>query len=217
VTGGRCDHWQGLIAMDLVGQITDEDRLALDAHLDGCAACRQEKRDLGGLARILPAADPDHLDAPEVPRQLESAVFDRLHAQARRDRRRRAARNVLGGAAAAVAVAALVFVLLATVGSPGSGRTIALSGRAGVEATAQLKQEPWGTDVRLRETGQTGGQVLTVSMRTTSGSWWAAGTYRTVAGRAVQVDLACAVPPSEIAEIWVRNTAGRSVLHGYVT
>ena len=67
------------------------------------------------------------------------------------------------------------------------------------------------------ESGQSGGQDLSVSMRTNTGSWWAAGTYRTVTGHTVQVDLACAVPTSKITEIWVRDKAGQTVLRGYVT
>jgi predicted anti-sigma-YlaC factor YlaD len=216
MTGGRCDHWQGLIAIDLVGQLADADRVALDAHLDGCAACRREKDELAGLSRILPAADLDHLDVPDVPRELESAVFERLHAQARHDRRVRRSRYVLGAVAAAVAVGALVLGLSATTGSPGTQRTVALGGRVGVQATAQLTKEPWGTAVRLRETGQAGDQILTVSMRTTTGTWWEAGTYRTVNGHPVDVELACAVPLSKIGSIWVRNAAGRTVLQGYV-
>ncbi len=93
---------------------------------------------------------------------------------------------------------------------------MALRGGAGVTASARLTAEPWGTAIHLRETGQAGGQVLTVSMRTTTGSWWAAGTYRTVTGRTVQVELACGVPAAKISTIWVRDKAGRTVLKGYV-
>ena len=54
-------------------------------------------------------------------------------------------------------------------------------------------------------------------MRSTGGSWWAAGTYRTVTGHAVEVELACGIPSSKITSIWVRDKAGRTVLHGYIT
>jgi hypothetical protein len=216
MTGGRCDHWRGLIAVDLLGQLVDEDRTALTAHLDGCAECRQEKRDLTALSAVLPAADPDHFDVHDPPLDLQSAVFDRLHAEARRDRRVHHVRYVMGGAAAAVVVAALVLGLTVTNSTP-PARVVALRGRAGVHATARLTTEPWGTAIELRETGQAGDQVLTVSMRTTTGTWWEAGTYRTVGGRPVAVDLACALPASKIVGIWVHNGAGHTVLRGYVS
>jgi predicted anti-sigma-YlaC factor YlaD len=217
VTPDRCDHWHGLLALEVVGQIVEEDRLALTAHLDGCQACRDERNGLAGLSGILPAADPDHISGHEVPFELQSAVFDRLRADARRHHRRRGTRFVAGGVAAAVVAAALVFALSGSSGSPRTGYTVALSGNAGVTATARLTSEAWGTAVHLEETGQRGDQVLTVSMRTTSGSWWAAGTYRTVTGHAVRVDLACGVPVSDISSIWVRTKTGHTVLHGYVT
>ena len=36
VTPDRCDHWHGLLALEIVGQLGEADRLALSAHLDGC-------------------------------------------------------------------------------------------------------------------------------------------------------------------------------------
>jgi len=217
VTPDRCDHWHGLLALEVVGQLVEEDRLALSAHLDGCPACRDERSGLVGLAGILPAADPDHLGGHDVPFELQTAVFDRLRADVRREHRRRGTRFVLGGVAAAAVAVALVLGLSGPTGTARTGYTVALTGGTGVKASARLTAEPWGTAVRLEETGQPGGQVLWVSMRSTSGSWWEAGTYRTVTGRAVQVDLACGVPASRIASIWVRTKAGHTVLRGYVT
>jgi hypothetical protein len=218
VTGDRCDHWHGLLALEVVDQLDGADRLALSAHLDGCQECRDQRQDLAGLARILPAADPGHLGGHEVPFELQTAVFGRLASDARGERQRHRRRYGLGaGVAASVAAVALAIGLT---GSPGASRpgqiTVALHGSKGVEASARLTSTPWGTAVHIEESGQPGGQDLSVSMRTTKGSWWAAGTYRTVTGHAVQVDLACAVPTSKITEIWVRNKAGTTVLRGYL-
>lgn len=119
-------------------------------------------------------------------------------------------------AAAAVALA-LVFGLSGSPRASESGYTVALKGAAGIRASARLTSEPWGTAIHLQETGQAGDQVLSVAMRSTSGSWWEAGTYRTVTGHTVTVDLACGVPPSKISSIWVKNGAGKTVLRGYLT
>jgi len=214
MTPDRCDHWHGLLALEVVGQLVEEDRLALSAHLDGCRGCRDERSDLIGLARVLPAADPDHIGGHDVPFELQSAVFDRLRADARHDRRVRGVRYALAGVAAAVVALGLVLGLSGS--TPRTGYTVALTGGRGVTASARLTSEPWGTAIHLQETGQAGGQVLSVSMRSTGGSWWAAGTYRTVTGRVVQVDLACGVPLSKITTIWVRDKAGHTVLRGYL-
>jgi len=218
VTPESCEHWHGLLALEVVGQLVDSDRLALSAHLDGCPACRDQRTSLQGLATIRPAADPDALGGHDVPFELQSAVFTRLRADARHHRRVRASRYLLGAAAAAVA---LVIGLSLSGSTPASapGHTVALTsltGAAGVRATARLISEPWGTAIHLQETGQPGGEVLTVSMRSSAGSWWAAGTYRTVTGHTVQVDLACGVPAAKISSIWVRDKAGQTVLRGYI-
>jgi hypothetical protein len=221
VTPEGCEHWHGLLAMEVVGQLEAADELALSAHLDGCPDCRDQRAGLSGLGGVLAAADPDHLGGHEVPFALQSAVFRRLEADARHDRAIHRRRYVLGGAAAAVVVAlAVTLGLSGSAHPPAPGRTVelsALSGSTGVTASARLTSEPWGTAVHLKESGQPGGQVLTVSMRSTGGSWWAAGTYRTVTGRTVQVDLACGVPASKISSIWVRNKAGQTVLRGYAS
>ena len=217
MTPDRCDHWHGLLALEIVGQLVEEDRLAFSAHLDGCEACRDERRHLAGLARVLPAADPDALGGHEVPFELQSAVFDRLRSDAHRNQRVRRARIVIGAVAAAVVALALVFGLSGSSRSPATGYTVALTGVSGVKASARLTSEPWGTAIYLQEKGQPGNQLLSVSMRSTAGSWWEAGTYRTVTGHAVAVDLACGVPWSKISSIWIRNDAGKTVLRGFVT
>ncbi len=100
-------------------------------------------------------------------------------------------------------------------GSTAIGTDVALTGEAGVTATARLEARTWGTKVVLSESGEPGGQVLTVSMKTSSGRWWVAGSYQTGAeGGAVRVELTCAVPPRAITDVWVTDQSGRTVLNG---
>jgi hypothetical protein len=108
----------------------------------------------------------------------------------------------------------VVAVTLTT--TPVPSRSVVLRGTPGVSASARLTAEPWGTAVHLTEHGQAAGQVLWVSMRTTDGKWWPTGTYTTVAGRAVDVDMACALKSSQIAGVWVRDAQGHTVLRGDV-
>ena len=209
----HCGPFQGMIAMEVVGQLGDRERIALIAHLDGCAACRADRRDLMSLATALPVADPDRVEESELPARLEKAVLGRLGADARRDRRRRRSRVVVGSAAA-VFVAAVASVV--TLVWPSTDRVrFALQAPPGVHATAALTAESWGTSLELHETGQPAGQVLWVSMRTESGSWWQTGTYEPV-GSTVRVNMACALKLAKIDGVWVRDQAGNVVLHGYV-
>lgn len=210
-----CTHYHGLLALRVVGQLADEDAVGLSAHLDGCAACRQEAADLRALSTVLPAADPDHLGGYEMPVELERAVLVGLGAEARRDARNRRLRYTLGGAIAAGIVA--LALVITTVLPSGPGQTVALTGTPGVHASVQLTSESWGTALHFQESGQAGGQVLWVSMRTTSGTWWTAGTYRTVTGKDVRVDMACALRLADIETVWVKTSSGRAVLRGYVS
>ena len=210
----HCDPFRGMIAMEVVGQLPDHERVALRAHLDGCPECRDERQDLLALAAVLPAADPDRLEQSRMPVRLETAVLERLRADGRRARRSRRTRYVVGSAAAA-AVAAVASVVTLAWPSPARA-TVALRGTPGVHATAWLKAESWGTSLELHESGQAAGQVLWVSMRTESGSWWQTGTYRTD-GSSVRVNMACALKLGQIDGVWVRDGTGHVVLQGYVS
>ena len=216
MTSPLCEHWRGLLAIDVLGEPVGEARAGLDDHLAHCEACRHERDELARMTDALSLADPAHFEEHQMPPGLEEAVLTRLGADARAARRRRRARAGLGGLGAAVAATAAVLAAVVLSAAPAPGHTVALRGASGVVASVRLTAEPWGTAVHLTERGQAGGQVLWVSMRTTSGAWWPTGTYTTVAGRAVDVDMACALSSAKIAGVWVRDAQGRTVLQGYV-
>jgi hypothetical protein len=216
VNSHDCDHFKGLIALEAVGRLPDAERFELLSHLDGCHDCCKDQRDLGELSALLPAANLGDLGEETVPSSLPTKVLGRLHLEARRDRRARDLRYVLGGAAAAAVVAIALVLSLGGNGGPATSLTVALTGEPGVHASLRFTTEAWGTALHLEESGQPGGRVLWVSMETMSGTWWEAGTYRTVAGHAVQVDLACALKLSDIEKVWVRDSAGQVLLHAYV-
>jgi hypothetical protein len=214
VTGDPCEHFEGLIAMEVVGQLTDDERVALSAHTEGCTSCRDERHDLMMLSTVLDKANPDRFNEHELPFQLQTAVLDRLRGDERRERRTHRWRYVVVSVAAAVVVAFALVLTLAWPSGPMT-TTVALHGLPDVHATARLTAEPWGTSMELRESGQPSGEVLSVSLRTVSGTWWQTGTYRT-AGTSVRVNMACALKMSAIKSIWVRASTGRVVMQGYL-
>jgi len=209
-----CEHFQGLIAMEVVGQLTVHEGVALSAHTEGCASCRDERQDLMMLSMVLGAADPDRFTEHELPFRLQTAVLDRLRAEERRERRAHRSRYVLASSAAAVLVAVVLALSLAWPSGPRT-TTVALVGLPKVHATARLTPEPWGTAMDLRESGQPSGEVLSVFVRTVSGSWWQTGTYRTI-GTSVHVTMACALKMAKIKSVWIRESSGRTVMHGYL-
>jgi len=209
-----CEHFRGLVAMEVVGQLAVHERVALSAHTEGCSSCREERQELMMLSMVLGAADPDHFNDNELPFALQTAVLDRLRGEERAERRAQRSRYVVGSVAAALVAATVLALTLAWPSGPVT-KTVALHGLPEVHATARLTAEPWGTAMELHESGQPPGEVLTVSVRTVSGSWWQTGTYRT-AGDSLRVTMACALKMSKITGVWVRNDTGRVVMHGYL-
>ena len=212
---GEHEHWQGLIALQVVGQLDADQRVALDAHADQCDTCRDERRAMASVAQAMEGADPDRIDPASVPVSLEQSVLGFLHGAERRTLATKRRRYALFAAAAAACLALLGLGLSAVGGS--SGESFPLSGDGAVSASVTLRPQSWGTSVRLTETDPRRTATLTVWMRTAGGSWWEAGTYRVSMGRSVNVTMACAVSTPQIRGLWVRNPQGRTVLQGYVS
>jgi anti-sigma factor RsiW len=215
MTGAGCERWQGLQAMHAIGRLAPHEESQLRAHLDGCPACRAETVELAGAGAALGLVDFGHLDdgmEPAIP--LESATWERVRWERHRRVRMSATRWAMAGMAAA-AVAAIAVVVVSIQSSPAPTRTVALRGTPGVQASVVLTSTAWGTQATLQESGQKAGQVWTVSMETSPGSWWVAGSYRTLGSGQVQVTLSCAVPADRITHVWVSDGAGHTVLRGY--
>ena len=57
----ECRVWRERIGALVLGQLTEDERFATEAHLDGCPACRAEAEALAPVAALLSRADPDRL------------------------------------------------------------------------------------------------------------------------------------------------------------
>jgi hypothetical protein len=162
----------------------------------------------------LETGDPDHFGEHDLPFRLQSAVLQRLRIEERHERRARRSRSIaLATVAACVAGAALAVSLVLSAGN--GAKQVALEGPPSIHAFARLTPQPWGTQVDLRASGQKIGQVVTVDVRTTGGSWWKVGTYRTVSGT-IHVTMGCALKMTSIAGVGIRSHTGRLVLYGDV-
>jgi hypothetical protein len=114
------------------------------------------------------------------------------------------------GAAVAASVVVLVALAASSPTPVSRVRTVALIGPGPATATASLTARSWGTAVTLTERGLQAGGIYTVSMRTSSGSWWATGSIRAVPG--VDAQMTCGVPLSQITGVRVTNSSGATVL-----
>jgi len=235
MSNGACEIARGQIALASIGRLPRAEQTSLDAHLEGCAACRIQAASLAGIEAALSRAEPERIDQglsdhlEEMPVTLRSAVFSSLDHEVVRHRRALRVRFAAAAVAVVLVLGAVGVVAGVAVSSRSpsgtalsrnstsgrSGTTYALSGTGGAHGTARLQPEPWGSSVHLKAYGEEGGQVLTVSMETKSGAWWIAGTYKTVGGTSVNVTMSCAVPPPEISAVRITNAEGQQVLASY--
>jgi len=207
MTAADCERWRGDLAMAAVGRLDGSARRALTAHLDDCPSCRSELAELESITKSLALADPSRVEP-----QPEKARSPRSGAGLTAWRLPRA-RWALGGVAlAAVAAATLLWLS----GGSSSPITVSLHGSQGARATAVLSAEHYGTEVSLVVAGQTPGAVYHVSMESSSGTWWQAGSYRAVRGTE-HVELACGVAPDKVDQIWIENSTGQVVLQASVS
>jgi predicted anti-sigma-YlaC factor YlaD len=201
--------------MAALGAASVEERQAFERHLGECAACRAISVELRSTAGSLEAVTS--VEAPTVgpvPVSLAEAVLGALIEGDRTARLRRRTRLLVSAGVAA----ALVALALIVAGSDGNEanqqKTVALHGAAPVHASAVLEARPWGTSLTFREQGLATEETYTVSMASSAGTWWTAGTYRSTNTRAVTATMACAVRLAAISEIRVTDAAGHTVLSG---
>jgi hypothetical protein len=214
-----CRDWRGDLAADALGLLDGGAQVALRAHLDGCAACRAELAELTAVARALPATDADHVvsrtSLTEPPAGLGDRVMGSL-AFARAKERRRARRRigvVLGTVAAAAA--AIVGLLVGTGSvhstSHNGDRTIAFRVEPqGVDATATLHNEEYGTEVKLAIDGLNDGEWYWLWLTGNDGQRVAAGTFR-ASGEHFEAEMTSALPLRHARRIWVTDAADHVV------
>jgi hypothetical protein len=214
----KCEKWREAIAMRLFGDLSTNEEAGLVAHLEGCADCQTIAREFAQTYQMLSYVDPAAV-APTaaVPAQLTDKILRDLQRGAAQHRRRRRT-GVTSLAGVGLIAASFILAIVFSGGSaptPPAQRTLALSGITAVRASAVLTQRPWGTSLTMHEQGLPGGNVYTVSMRTGKGTWWVAGTYRSVAGETVDATMACSVPMNRITGLRVIDSSGTVVLTSY--
>src|SRR5690242_18911177 len=139
MTSDACRDMRAALGAAALGRLDPAEEVALTAHLEGCAACRAEWRELESVARALPLADPAHFSdgLPQPPSELADLVSRRV-ARERSAKRTRTTRRVVLGAAAAVFVVLALGAFVVIPGSGSSGTAVAFPASNGVSARATL-------------------------------------------------------------------------------
>jgi hypothetical protein len=180
-TRNECRDWRELLGVYALGQLEGDERAGLEAHLEGCAQCREELALLAPVAQMLPHADPERFEsAPQPPPELGARIAATIAGERKQTEERRRRRLfggfALGGATAALAAAVLaIFVLGGGSGEPAQHVKFASQG---VTIDATLEPHAYGTEIRMYVKGVESGTLCKVSLRGPNGISYPAGTFR---------------------------------------
>lgn len=180
MTTERCEWRESLGAMAL-GALPEDERVALEAHLEGCAGCRAELQSLDAVARLMPLGDPERFgSAPQPPPALADRVAATIRSERRAARRRRRRLGFsLAGATAAAATAAVLAIFVLSGGGPSPQQHVVFrSLPPGVKIAATLEPHAFGTEIRMYVTGVRSGTLCRVFLRSPDGSRDPAGSFR---------------------------------------
>ncbi|MGE5407060.1 MAG: anti-sigma factor family protein [Syntrophothermus sp.] len=190
-----------------LGHLSDDERAALEAHLEGCPGCRAEARSLAGVAVLLPHADLERLGpSPQPPRELGERVMSAVGGERRVRQRRRRLRFgfALGGIAAAAATAVLLLVVLPGGGASPPQQEVAFTAvPKGVEISATLVPQVYGTEIHMYVSGIRSGTLCRVFLRGPGGKPYPAGSFRYRWGSDSEAVLSSALDLSRTTAIGV--------------
>lgn len=195
-----------------LGQLDDDLRREVDAHLASCDECRTQLADILPLAEVLRGVDVDRIHPLGVvpPPELDARIRRALplpHVRVGINRWRSAA---VAAAVAAVAVAATVVV--ARDGSPTVIAVPDVTAADGITATAGLVDHTWGLEIRLEATGLRAGEQFAVWVLGEDGQSYDAGTFVGVAGAKIVCDMSSSVLLDDATSFRVVDTAGTEVI-----
>lgn len=137
----------------LLGALDPAERAELDAHLTGCAACREELASFAALPALMSRVPLQEVTsgAPTPPPTLLPRVLSAVAQERDRGTRRLRRWQVAAAALAAAATVAALLVLAPSLTARGPAPR-PLVAMEGVSASGQLTLEsrPWGTAIHLR-------------------------------------------------------------------
>jgi Putative zinc-finger len=203
----RCREWRESLGAHALGQLPEDERIALEAHLEGCPECRAELVALTSVAKLMPLADPDRFGtAPIPPPELADRVTATIGAERRTGRRRRVRFGLAlsGATAAAVAAVLAIFVLSDNGGGPPERHIAFQSLPSGMKIGATLAPHAFGTEIHVYVKGVRSGTLCRVFLRDDAGTRMSAGSFRYRWGDDSKAILSSALDLSNTAVIGIR-------------
>ncbi len=214
-------HWREMLGAYVLGELDEERRAALRAHLEGCGRCRAELRELEPVAAALAEADPRLFESeePRPPADLLERTLARVdQARQTEDELQRRRRNRLfrwsafAAAAAALLIAIGSFALVPKIAGPPMEPVAFSEAPAGVEAEASLIDHTWGTETILVVSGLEDGKTYELALRNEAGEAVPSGTFIGTGDRPVECRMNAALLREDATGLEVRTADGDLVL-----
>ncbi|HEX3173545.1 MAG TPA: anti-sigma factor [Solirubrobacterales bacterium] len=206
MTAEGCREWRQSLGAHALGQLSEAERMALEAHLEGCAECRAELESLVPVTRLMPLADPERFSAaPAPPVALGERIAAQIRTEQRGERRRLRLRFAFGGAVAAAAVAAVLAIFVLPDGGSGPEQHVAFASLPpGMTIDATLEPHAYGTEIHMYVHGVRSGTLCRVFLRAPDGARMPAGSFRYRWGEDARAVLSSALDVSAAKAIGVR-------------
>ncbi len=165
----------------VLGSLDRADRAALDAHLPGCPACREELASYAALPALMSRLSIDQVrqPTPTVPPTVLSRALNTV-AAARNStvtQLRRWRRATVLSAATIVAVLFGATLLHTQISSPPEGTPLIATAGVSASGSASLQAKPWGTAVSLQLQGLPQGDSFTAWVTAPNGTRSIAATW----------------------------------------
>lgn len=203
-----CRDWRQLLGGYALGDLPEDERTGLEAHLDGCERCRAEAESLGAVAKLLPLADPDRFSkpAPRPSPELAGRVAATIGGERQAERRRRWRFGFALSAAAAAAAVVLALIVLPGGGDGGGPEQHVQFGELpdGMKIYATLEPHSYGTEIHMYVQGVRSGTLCRVYLRGPRGERVPAGTFTYRWGDDSPATLSSALDLSRTRAIGVR-------------
>ncbi len=208
-----CRELRAALGALALGNADPAEEIALRAHIEGCAECRAELRELSSVAAVLPRADIARVthDPTAPPDELGARVLGRVAAE-RSARRTRTRRRVATAAASAVAIAAAIVALVLVAPGNSPGTRVVFPATGGVSATATLHSRTAGTEVAFHVTGLHSGEYYWLWVTGADGDRIGAGTFQGTGPQSTDLVMTAALPLSAARRIWVTDDHDKVVL-----
>lgn len=218
-----------LDAAYVLGALAADERLELERHLPGCAACSRAVQELAGLPGLLAQVSPDVLESEQQVPPVPDTLLPALVQEVRRTQRRR--RWTVGLAAAAAVLVALgvgTAVVIADSDDPAPTQTTTapahemerVDGQTAVWGDLSLTPVGWGTRLDLTCGYEAspgsyygeGAPTYSLVVHDRDGGSEHVASWKAMPGETVDVTAATALGADEIASVEVLAADGRPVL-----